>query len=47
VRTGWSTTKNTERSVISLPSSGRIALVIGYYTGARKGEINKIRVDKI
>jgi integrase len=31
----------------SLPSYGRIALVIAYYTGARKGEISKIRIDKI
>ena len=31
----------------SLPSYGRIALVISYHTGARKGEIAKIRTDKI
>jgi integrase len=30
-----------------LPSYARIALVIGYHTGARKGEIAKIRIDKI
>ena len=31
----------------ALPSHSRIALVIGYHTGARKGEINKIRLDRI
>lgn len=31
----------------SLPSYARIALVISYHTGARKGEIAKIRIDKI
>jgi integrase len=31
----------------SLPSYARIALVIAYHTGARKGEIRKIRLDKI
>jgi integrase len=31
----------------SLPSYARIALVIGYHTGARKGEIRKIRIDRI
>jgi len=31
----------------SLPSYCRIALVIGYHTGARKGEINKIRTENI
>jgi integrase len=31
----------------ALPSYARIALVIGYHTGARKGEIRKIRLDKI
>ncbi len=30
-----------------LPSYARIALVIGYHTGARKGEIQKIRRDQI
>jgi integrase len=31
----------------ALPSYARIALVISYHTGARKGEIAKIRIDKI
>lgn len=31
----------------SLPFYARIALVISYHTGARKGEIQKIRLDKI
>jgi integrase len=31
----------------SLPSYARIALVIGYHTGARRGEIRQIRLDKI
>lgn len=31
----------------SLPPYARIALVIAYHTGARKGEIGKIRLDKI
>ena len=31
----------------SLPSYARIALVIAYHTGARKGEIRKIRLDRI
>ena len=31
----------------SLPSYARIALVVAYHTGARKGEIQKIRLDKI
>jgi integrase len=31
----------------SLPSYARIALVISYHTGARKGEIAKIRTDRI
>ncbi|HWF45994.1 MAG TPA: site-specific integrase [Bryobacteraceae bacterium] len=31
----------------SLPAYARIALVIAYHTGARKGEIRKIRLDKI
>jgi integrase len=30
-----------------LPSYARIALVIAYHTGARKGEIRKIRLDRI
>ena len=30
-----------------LPSYARIALVIGYHTGARKGEIRKIRLEMI
>lgn len=30
-----------------LPTYARIALVIGYHTGARKGEIRQIRIDKI
>jgi integrase len=30
-----------------LPSYGRIALVIAYHTGARRGEIRQIRLDKI
>jgi len=30
-----------------LPAYARVALVIGYHTGARKGEITKIRKDKI
>ena len=30
-----------------LPSYARVALVISYHTGARKGEITKIRKDKI
>src|SRR5262245_24823482 len=30
-----------------LPSYARIALVIGYHTGARKGEIREIRRDRI
>jgi integrase len=30
-----------------LPPYARIALVISYHTGARKGEIQKIRLDKI
>jgi integrase len=31
----------------ALPTYARIAMVIGYHTGARKGEIRKIRVDSI
>ncbi len=31
----------------ALPLYARIALVIGYHTGARKGEIRKIRLDRI
>ena len=31
----------------SLPSYARVALVIAYHTGARKGEIRAIRRDKI
>jgi integrase len=31
----------------SLPSYARIAFVISYHTGSRKGEIGKIRLDKI
>jgi len=31
----------------SLPPYARIALVVGYHTGARKGEIREIRRDKI
>ena len=31
----------------SLPSYARVALVIAYHTGARKGEIRKIRLDRI
>jgi integrase len=31
----------------ALPAYARIALVIGYHTGARKGEIRAIRIDKI
>jgi integrase len=31
----------------ALPGYARIALVIGYHTGARKGEIRQIRIDKI
>jgi integrase len=31
----------------SLPPYARIALVISYHTGARKGEIQKVRLDKI
>jgi integrase len=31
----------------ALPSHSRIALVIGYHTGARKGEIKKIRLDRV
>lgn len=31
----------------SLPGYARIALVIGYHTGARKGELRKIRKDRI
>lgn len=30
-----------------LPPYARIALVIGYHTGARKGEIRQIRIDRI
>ena len=31
----------------ALPGYARIALVIGYHTGGRKGEIRQIRIDKI
>jgi hypothetical protein len=31
----------------SLPPYARIALVVSYHTGARKGEIAKIRIDKL
>ncbi|MFL6466266.1 MAG: site-specific integrase, partial [Bryobacteraceae bacterium] len=31
----------------SLPRYARVALVIGYHTGARKGEIRRIRIDAI
>jgi integrase len=31
----------------ALPSYARIALVIAYHTGARKGEIRKIRMERI
>jgi integrase len=30
-----------------LPPYARLALVIGYHTGARKGEIRKIRIDRV
>lgn len=30
-----------------LPAYARLALVIGYHTGARKGEIRKIRIDRV
>jgi integrase len=47
VRTGMLTHDAYRAIRDSLPSYARIALVIGYHTGSRKGEIAKIRLDKI
>ena len=46
-RTGMLSHEQYRKIRDSLPPYARIALVIAYHTGARKGEIRKIRLDQI
>jgi len=47
IRTGILPHENYRTIRDSLPPYARLALVIGYHTGARKGEIRKIRIDRV
>jgi integrase len=47
VREGTITYEDYKTVRDALPGYARIALVIAYYTGARKGEIRSIRKDRI